>query len=271
MIDTVILPWRGEFGQMLMTHVRWVQSLPGNKVVCCRDGDQPLFPSAKEFFHDWEGLPDHLRTPAYMRGDENQEYLARLTRKLKERWPTAAIRTPLDGVKPQRYQASVAHDFKPVPRCPAPPTFPQVLVAPRYRQHGQHRNFAHWEEVTQRLVRLGLSVGLLGAKETSTDSEAVPTRNKAWMKPDNLSTTLWWMQRAKLVLATDSAMAHLAVLAQAPLKVIYAEPGVEAGKPEWPWALPHMKAHAKAHCEAILHGWDDPSHVVDVVAGYLAP
>jgi hypothetical protein len=70
------------------------------------------------------------------------------------------------------------------------------------------------------------------------------------------------MAKAQLVLCTDSGIAHLAVLAGAPLQVIYGKAGVEAGKEEWRWAFDHMKAHAVAYCEPIIGGWDDPVRVI---------
>ena len=271
-MTTVFLPFRGEFGQMLMTHVRWIHGIEAeHKIVCCRKGDEPLFPSATGFFYDWVGVPDAQRNTASLMSNENRIYLEGLARQLTTVYPGATFRPPLDGVKPQRFPRCPQHNFVPVPRGKAPKRCPDILVAPRFRQHGAHRNYQHWHEVIDNLEILGFKVGLLGTKETSVDRPGLPGDLKAWESPDNLGITLHWMRKAKLVLCTDSGIAHLAVLAGAPLKVIYGAPGVEAGKEEWHWAFDHMKAHSVAHCEPILGGWDDPVTVLVHVLSHATP
>jgi ADP-heptose:LPS heptosyltransferase len=105
-------------------------------------------------------------------------------------------------------------------------------------------------------------------KETSVDIQGITEGMKAW-NWDALETHLAMMNAATVVLATDSGLAHLAVLNQNPLRVIYDEPGKEAGHPKWPWVLPHMKAHAVASCEPILYGWNSPETVVSSVLSVL--
>jgi ADP-heptose:LPS heptosyltransferase len=68
-----------------------------------------------------------------------------------------------------------------------------------------------------------------------------------------------------MVIATDSGMAHLAVLAQAPLLVIYETRGKLPGPEGWPWILPHMQAHAQAFCEPVLGCWSEPKNVQDAL------
>jgi hypothetical protein len=257
------LPHRGEFGQLLMTYVRWVHGIQAErKIVCCRQGDEPLFPTATEFFYEWEMPPDIHRNTRYLMGAENTAYLEWLANKLVTRYPGASIRYPLDGKKPQRFPWCPEYNFVPKPACAAPGVSPEILVAPRFRQHGAHRNYQHWHEVIDGLETAGYTVGLLGVQETSVDRPGLAPERKAWNYPDDLGVTLHWMQKAKLVLCTDSGIAHLAVLAGAPLQVIYGKEGVEAGKEEWRWAFDHMRAHSIAKCQPILGGWDDPMIVV---------
>src|SRR5262245_10883053 len=53
----IFLPWLGEFGVMLLRWVRYVHWHPAAcKVVCCRTGQEPLFPSAASFIYDWPDL-----------------------------------------------------------------------------------------------------------------------------------------------------------------------------------------------------------------------
>lgn len=270
-MTTVILPWRGEFGQMLMTHVRWVQGIQADpKIVCCRKGDEPLFPSATGFFYDWAGVLDDQKHTQFLMSKENRLYLEGLAQKLASVYPGASFRFPLDGMKPQKFPRCPDNNFIPEPLGKAPKKFPDILVAPRFRKHGAHRNFQHWHDVIDALELHGFHVGLLGTAETSVDRPGLPLWLKAWDYSDNLGITLHWMKKAKMVLCTDSGIAHLAVLAGAPLQVIYGKEGVEAGKEEWRWAFGHMKAHAVNYCEPIIGGWDAPATVVVSVLSKVA-
>jgi len=268
----IFLPFRGEFGQMLMAHVRWVHGIKAErKIVCCRRGDEPLFPSATGFFYDWVGVTDDQRHTQFLMSKENSRYLESLEPALLTLYPKARIRFPLDGLKPQRFPWCPQHNFVPEPAGKAPHRFPDILVAPRFRKHGAHRNFQYWDDVIDGLELQGFRVGLLGTSETSVDRLGLPLWLKAWNYEDNLGITLHWMQQAKLVLCTDSGIAHLAVLAGAPLQVIYGKEGVEAGKEEWRWAFGHMKAHAVNYCEAVTGGWSDSAHVISAVVAKVPP
>lgn len=270
-MSVVFLPWRLEFGTMLMHWVRYVHGEckgipPGvTKVVCCRRGHEPLFPDATEFFYDWEDLPDVEKKWKTARSDEHQQYISTLREEIGRRHPGSRIIEPL-----RHYKSQQKDSFQPTYREGTPrPKAPDILLAPRYREHGAHRNYQHWQSVSDGIKDLGCSVGLLGAKATSQKLKRVPKSLEVWNYEHDLDVTLWWMEQAKLVVTTDSAMAHLAVLARAPLKVIYDKKGKEAGHPTWPWAFDHMDTHALAHCEPILFGWKDPAIVVTAIKQYL--
>jgi hypothetical protein len=259
----MFLPWRGEFGQqMVMTHVRWVHGDPSTrKIVCCNKGDEPLFPSASEFFYDWEAVPDRKRGTKLIMSPGNRRYLEKVGGRLLRTYPGAQLRYPLDGVKPQAFPWCPEHNFVPMPRCPVPAERPEILVAPRFRERGGFRNYEHWPAVITRLEDAGLAVGLLGLPGTSLDYPTLPKGYRAWDHADNMGVTLHWLKTARLVLCTDSGVAHLAVLAGAPLRVIYGKEGAIV-KDSWQWTFDHMKAHAVASCEAVLNAWDDPEIAV---------
>lgn len=265
-MDSIILPHIGfEFGQLIMTHVRWVHCIPGTKVVCTRRGLEPLFPSATEFFYDWSDVPDEQRHTKTIKATSTQLQLKAVQDHFRMKYPLAQIRFPIDGKKPQYFPNIPEGNFIPKPLCPCPTSQPDILVAPRYRKHGEARNYPHWQRVVDDLQDLGYHPGLLGTRETSVDITGVPEHRKAWTYEDDLGVTLHWMSTAKMVLATDSGMAHLAVLAGAPLLVLYENRGYVPGPEGWPWIMPHMKAHAKAFCEPIVGCWTDPKVVQDAL------
>jgi ADP-heptose:LPS heptosyltransferase len=265
-VDSIILPHVGfEFGQLIMTHVRWVHTIPGTKVVCTRRGLEPLFPSATEFFYDWTDVPDAQRHTKTIKATSTQMQLEAVQDHLLAKYPGAQVRFPIDGKKPQYFPNLPQGNFQPVPACPAPAWYPEILVAPRFRKHGEARNFPHWNKVVQDLRGLGYHVGIIGVPETSATIDGITMDRKAWGHDDNLGVTLHWMSKAKMVIATDSGMAHLAVLAGAPLLVVYEARGKVPGPEGWPWILPHMQAHARAFCEPVLECWSRPENVADAL------
>lgn len=263
METAVFLPWRGEFGTMIMHHVRRVHAYQADrKVVCCRKGDEALFPSASDFHYDWEDLPDQQKKTRSLKGDNNRQYLENLEGQLFKRYPGCRVVFP-----EYRSEIDRSRNFRPEPRVRRGLSC-DIAVAPRFRQHGEHRNYQHWPLVVQKLVERGHRVGLIGMRGTSIDCPGVSEDLKGW-NYDSLDAHLELMQSARLVLATDSGLAHLAVLAGCPLKVIYDQPGKEAGHPSWPWVLPHMQAYSVTHCEPICHGWHDPTLVALTVDSFV--
>lgn len=264
----VFLPWRLEFGTMLMHWVRYVHIRLSERpsgvrsVVCCRPGDEPLFPLADDYFYEWEDLPDNRKKWSTYRAGDHQGYLNQLRVHLERRYPGAQLVDP-----PRKFaQSQVAGNFRPQPvteLAMGRGAWPEVLIAPRYREHGAHRNYQHWAQLYSLLVGAGLGVGLLGVESSSIDMPGCRPEWKAWSYDDNLSATLCLMKHARAVVTTDSGIAHLAVLAGAPLGVIYDGPGVEAGKPEWPWAFDHMKTHAVNDCYPIIGAWRNPRIAAD--------
>lgn len=269
----VFLPWRLEFGTMLMYWVRYVNlhiktGPPEHSVVCCRRGDEILFPLADQYYYDWEDLPDAKKRWRTAKEDGYHLYLQSLADTMRGRFPDCEFVYP-----PRKFPKDLsAGSFVPVQRG-APPRgiSGAVVMAPRYREHGGHRNWPYWGRLALDVqAKTGRRVFVVGIKSSSVDLACVPEEFKAWNYTDNLSTTLWAMRMSPLTVTTDSAMAHLAVLAGAPLKVIYDEPGREAGHPKWPWAFDHMKRHAIAHCEPVLFGWKSPDTVLSAIEAHLS-
>ena len=259
----VILPWRSEFGTMMMHYVRFVHGfrhVANNLVVCCRKGDEALFPTATSFFYDWEQVPDAQKNTALLKSSSNANYLDQLQERLQEKFNGYTIVAP-----PLKTRIDREWDFTPAPKIKRG-LHADIVIAPRYRKHGEHRNFQHWATVAEALLGQGYDVAAIGMKETSVD---IPGLTEYSWDYDSLDASLELIQNCRLVVTTESGMGHLAVLAGAPLKIIYDRKGREAGHPTWRWNLPHMQAYSKNHCEPILLGWNDPAKVVNDINAYL--
>lgn len=255
----IFLPWRSEFGTMIMHHVRWArnQSMSYERsIVCTRRGLEALYPFAHDFFYDWENPKDEQKNTALLKSKENDEYLKALGAKLLEKHPGADLIFPV-----RKVPINKAWDFVPRPTV-VRDLKTDVVIAPRFRKYGEHRNFNHWTQVSADILRLGLHHTAVGAAETSNLDTCV--EDASWHY-DPLDACLEMMQSCKLVVATESGMAHLAALAGAPLAIIYDVEGREAGHEKWPWNFPHIKAYSKNYCEPIIDGWNKPEVVIEFI------
>ena len=96
--QVVILPHYGEYGHFLMTHVRVVHQVKARvKVVCCRPGEELLFPSASDFYYEWNSIfVDKERRGLrnewpvrQMRECSEEERM--LSNKLEQKWGTKMV------------------------------------------------------------------------------------------------------------------------------------------------------------------------------------
>lgn len=140
-----------------------------------------------------------------------------------------------------------------------------VVIAPRKRQHGSSKNWPHWDALADLP-----NVFAVGAPDSSYDVQ-IP---RAWDYARFLDASIEAIRSARLVVATDAGLAHLAVLCGTPLLLITYRGLVAPGpvvsaegrviqKGYWPvkWAEYYEKAnHMGAHLE-MIDGWQYPERV----------
>lgn len=258
----VILPWRSEFGTMLMHHVRWVHTRDSDqKVVFCRPGQEVLFPSATAFRYDWDDPPDHLKNSRLWRSREHIRYMEGLAERMRLEYPGYQVLIPYHK-QPNRPEVRLKLESGRLDR------HVDVVLAPRYRQHAQNRNFAHWQYLADQLRARGYVVGAVGSRATSVDLVGVPEELKGWNLGGDREQ-LQLMNSAQVTVTTDSGIAHLAVLNQNPLLVIFDQPGLDGPDTKNAWTLPHMQAHAGATCEPLIRCWHDPEAALNSIVYYL--
>lgn len=153
---------------------------------------------------------------------------------------------------------------------------PDIVVCPRKREYGSQKNWPHWARLTSMLRIRGAQVFAGGAPDSSDD---VPCA-LAWERPRFLDATIEAIRSAKLVIATDAGLAHLAILCGAPLLLITYEglvaPGPvvnSSGKKVWGqywkagWSPPETVDrfaegnHTGSPVWRIDDAWDDPYKV----------
>ncbi len=251
----VILPWLGEFGWMLMKHVRYVNWYPSAyKVVCCAPGHKCLYPSAAECVTDWENpIPEGRRwedTDWHDRGAKDRFYSA-FHERLHERYPDYAIIAPKYGC---HWHMSDGDGFKFRPQvAPCLPAV-DVVLSPRKRTFDTTRNWAYWSDLAAFLRNRGLTIGIVGRKDTC---DSFLADAYAWNHPEgDTAGSIDLLANCHLYVGTDSGLTHLAGLIDTPTLVV---------KPYESESILGVarRANKRFFCVTPPADWDNPDAVFD--------
>lgn len=255
----VILPCRWEFGLKLIGHVPAVHAIRPD-VCYIERGEQALYPSAARWI-EVDRQEDDRRRNNYAKDSGTSAFEA----VARARFPNAEILKPEHGWPKKR--------FVPEPFMEQLPGLAvDVMVCPRMRSYGAEKNWPHWVDLTRRLMAEGLKVFAGGAADSSYD---VPCP-KAWDYERELDATIEAMHAARLVVATDAGLAHLAVLCGRPLLMITHADGLvapgsvndehgRAMEPAyWPVKMHRYREanHTGSSIVVVKHAWDDPDLVL---------
>jgi hypothetical protein len=249
----VVAPWRGEFGLGLRYHVPTTYALEGEYFTCIEPGSEALYPGAAGYI-EVPRRDDDARAGNPYRTD--RAFLRRLATE------HGTLIEPRKGDPERR--------FIPEPFVRQSVTA-DVVICPRGRKYGSSKNWPHWDELAAKLQADGLTVFAAGAPDSSLDAPCV----KAWDSPRFLDASIEAMLSARLVIATDAGLAHLAVLCGRPLLMVtykgLVAPGPvtdENGKvfgPEY-WPVKFQDYYQQAnHMRSWIHrtgDWDDVESVV---------
>lgn len=148
-----------------------------------------------------------------------------------------------------------------------------VVICPRWRKYGNGKNWKHWEDLCE----------LPGAFAAGApDSSAEVSCERAWDYNRFLDASIEAMVGARLCVATDAGLAHLAVLCGTPLLLItyrgLVAPGAvldSEGRPHekayWPVKLEeyYLKANHTGSPIVLVDGWDYPKRVIEKAYGML--
>jgi hypothetical protein len=212
MRKVVYLPHYGEFGFLIMNHLRAVhQDEAGIKIVCCERGTECLFPSATGFFHDYPALRDEHRggDTSDWKWKDCEESDSRLQQILPQSYPGHEI-VRLKYESPW----SVSHSIKFCPKVAAELPSVDVVLGVRKRAFCPEKNWQHWEQLADALQSVGLTVGLVGTQETSCDIRADA---RSWDHSQGATAgTVDLLNHCRLYVGTDTGTSHLAALMDVP-------------------------------------------------------
>lgn len=216
---TVFTPFYGEFGWLVMTHLRYVHAHPADeKIVYCERGTECLYPSATRLIPFDHPSSDDNRWAGTVWGDPSvvDRHREQIVAEARANFPGATIEW--DYHYDCHWHLSDAVKFKPV-REPALPKV-DVVLGVRNRRFVPECNFPHWQQVADTLRKQhGLTVGLAGLKSSSFDFEADV---KAWDHPQGATYgSVDLLSDCRLYVGTDSGVSHLAALMDTPMVVWY--------------------------------------------------
>lgn len=205
------LPWRGEFGWMIMSFVKKFHADPApDKIICCKRGHECLFPTAIGFFHDWDDIPDSQKAGVYEVTDEEI-----IKQRVIENFPNQLIEfVPLSEVGWHNKHDFAEHTFIPESKRKLG-LKTDIVITPRKRVIDEHRNWTqeNWQLVVNGLNHHGITVGICGNAETSFNIANVVYKSYNYIDVDS---DIEMMNNAKLVVTQESGMQYLSFLCQRP-------------------------------------------------------
>lgn len=217
----VFLPCLGEFGYFIVKWIRYVHFFEaGRKVVCCREGHQVFFPSADEFIVAPDLIPDCKRRGASCRPWTRNALVRYHASLLSDERMFFCFEYPFVGEEFGKDKLVGNFLLKPKVRG----LKVDVVLAPRRRFMGRTAkyNLDLWPGVLARLRGAGLSVGVIGARESSLDLRGDLV---SWDFPDD-DACIEMMMNARVVVSPNCGMVHLAIFLRRPMVLVHNRSGM---------------------------------------------
>jgi hypothetical protein len=248
------LPWRGEFGWMIMCFVKKFHADPSpNKIICCKPGHECLYPTASGFFYDWQDVPDSQKAGVYEVTDEEL-----IKARVMEKYPNQAIEfVPLSEVGWHNKHDFAQHTFIPQSKHNLGLKV-DVIITPRNRVIDAQRNWTkeNWQLVVNGLCHNGISVGVCGSPDSSFDLQNIAFKSYNYIDVDS---DVEMMNNAKLIVTQESGMQYLSFLCQRPTFCIdyyHADAG-------------ELHRNMNIKFSNPTYVWDNPALLVDDVISFL--
>jgi hypothetical protein len=196
----LFLPFVGEFGHEIMSHIRLVHFHHAKeKVVCCRPGHEVLYPSATSFVTDWEDpIPDFRKV-----GTLRNRVL---------RWPELRVRYPdhyavKAGMLAPEQEVMIIEPGQRIPFQPKKRGLTaDVVLGVRNRAFCPERNWKHWQQLADAITAAGLTFAVIGRKDTSCELTGQTHHSGDY----DTDAAIELLQNCKLYVGTDSGTSHLA-------------------------------------------------------------
>jgi hypothetical protein len=267
-----VLPFRGEFGIKLLHHICRVHAIEhSHKVIVCEEGDESLYPTAREFLICARNVDEKKRHQPIV----DQEFiLSFLNREI------SPLLKPGDSVVWPGFEGPRAY-FIPQPYLRVEGDIvPDVVICPRKRAYRSSKNWPHWKLLVEELLSVGIRNIVAAGGPVNSDRQLENVIPCSWTVSRNLDLTLAWMNSCKVVVSTDNGLAHLAVWCGKHLLLISHSDGIIAPGPltdqNGNLIMPQFRKinlgnfqsenHLKSPIEILLNSWEDPPSIATRVA-----
>lgn len=253
----LFLPSLAEFGHFILTHVRQVFFHNSReRIICCRPGEEVWFPSRHSdqktrFFTDWvDPIPDHRRAgsiraavawPHIQKMFPNHHPVVAGNLTMEEEWMEIFADQQIPYA-PKRRGLHV-----------------DVVLGIRQREYMPIKNWQHWQWLTDKLRAKGLTVGVVGRKETAFVPEGVEAFSGDYKDSD---AGIEMIQNCRLYCGSDTGVSHMAASLNANMVVFRCPQG---GRD----FIPIMQAQNKNRTYEVMDGWDSPSSVLAAITDFL--
>jgi len=247
----IFTPHLGEFGHQIISGIRLVHwHKASEKVVCCREGEQVLFPSASSFVTDWTSPPEYrdattagsMRSPVEMWGTITSRYPKHL---------------PIE-------QGGLSHIQELLPIHPSEriPFSPRrrglradVLIGIRNRAFHTQKNYPHWQTIADALRAEGRTYAVIGDRATSLQLDGME-----WHSGDyDTDAAIEAMQEPGTVyVGTCTGSAHLSAAVGCSMIIIREQWfGRDFG--------PIMETYNPGRIETLTNVWENPGEVIAAI------
>jgi len=223
--NVIFLPNHGEFGATIdkvIKVVSYKQSL--HKIVCCKEGEESLYPDANEFYYDWEDFVE-------------DEYKWGLFAQPRRKNPRRHIHKDMLNTEFEKIKKRFGDNFKYVHMWPfsRDDVFSKyshlfrvelkskldkkvnVVISPRFRKSRPENNFLGWDYVCKKIKEKGYSIGCVGSESGSIKIEE--SSMNSWDYTDNSSACVSMLNNCDLYLGLDTGVSHLASMLSCPMIV----------------------------------------------------
>ena len=262
----VYLPYRAEFGHVVMHHAPLVHADKDDKVVCVEPGMEALYPSATSY-HYVDRKEDRGRRE---RREYDQGFLDRLAREVGMQYGKANLVWP-PALHPEDNKGFEYFIPKPHVEVRVEPS-PDIVICPRKRDFGPEKNWPHWRVLAESLECCGITTCAAGTADTSDRSVEDVVDACTWLYDRPLDATIAAMLAADLVIATDAGLAHLALLCGRPLMMVVSgmqrrtAPGYHPVK----WHRYAQVNHRHNFFMAVANTWEHPALISAAAQMWLA-
>lgn len=244
----VFLPFIGEFGNLIWTHIRivhWHKSK--EKIVCCKPGQEALFPSAYAFFTNWQdSTPDTMLIGSG--GGIPQNWNSIEDRFKGYRCLTSGRLLPRQEV----YLINRKERIKFSPKISG--IYADVVIGIRKRQWGSHKNWNHWQIVADGLSKKGISFAVIGDKATSFN-----LNGQICHTDGNCDLAIELLKSCKLYVGTDTGSSHLAATVGTKMLVF------RELHPDDQDRLPMMDELNNGNVERLYDVWNNPEKITKII------